>query len=206
MRTTTLGLAFFLCSACGGRAAPAPAAPSAATAPAPPAPAHALDANAIASATGGKPEVSENVVKVSFPRDDVSVEVDGFAKMPPFMGLTSWAAFEPAEKPGVEAMVMGDLVVFEDEVNPVLTAALDSGLEVTALHNHFFYDRPKVFFMHIGGEGAAQKLAGAVKNALDAQRGVRAKVPQPATTFGSSALPTPSKIDASKLDAVFGVK
>jgi hypothetical protein len=95
-------------------------------------------ADDVEASAGGKAEVAEGVVKVSFPRNDVKVEVDGWA-MPPFMGLTSWAGFTPGQKPGVEAMVMGDLVLFEDEVS----AALDAGLEVTALHNHFFYDRPK---------------------------------------------------------------
>jgi hypothetical protein len=126
--------------------------------------------------------------------------------MPPFMGLTSWAAFTPGEKPDVEAMVMGDLVVFEDEVNPVMSAALDHGLEVTALHNHFFFDKPRVFFMHIGGEGTADGLAKGVRAALDAQKATRAKSAQPTSTFGAGALAAPSKIDPAKLDAVFGIK
>src|SRR5882672_554885 len=117
-----------------------------------------VDAARLAALTGGKPETSENVVRVTFPRDDMKIDVDGWAKMPPFMGLTSWAAFVPGEKPGVEAMVMGDLVLFEDEVNAVMSAALDNGLEVTALHNHFFFDKPRVLFMHIGGEGTLEQL------------------------------------------------
>jgi hypothetical protein len=166
----------------------------------------AIDANAIASATGGKPEVSDKVVKVTFAREDVAVDVDGFAKMPTFMGLTSWAAFTPGEKPGVDAMVMGDLVVFEDEVNAVMSAALDHGLEVTALHNHFLFEKPRVFFMHIGGEGTQDALAKGVRAALDAQKAVRAKSAQPAAPSGAAVLPMPSKIDGAKLDAVFGVK
>jgi hypothetical protein len=67
------------------------------------------------------------------------------APMAPFMGFTAWAAFIPDMKGG--AMVMGDIVLFEDEVNPVMSTALDNGLEVTALHNHFFFDKPKVYFM-----------------------------------------------------------
>jgi hypothetical protein len=165
----------------------------------------ALDAARIAAATGGKPETTDNVVKVSFPREDVKVDVDGWNKMPPFMGLTSWAAFVPGEKPGVEAMVMGDLVLFEDEVNPVMSAALDNGLEVTALHNHFFYDKPHVLFMHIGGEGSVEQLGKGVKAALDAEHAVRQKAPKPAAEFGPPT-PTPSKIDAEKLDAIFGAK
>jgi hypothetical protein len=103
-------------------AAPAPASTTPATPRAP------LDAGRIAAATGGKAETSDSVVRVTFPRDDVRVEVDEWTKVPPFMGLTSWTAFVPAEKPQVEAMVMGDLVLFEDEVNVAMSAALDKGL------------------------------------------------------------------------------
>jgi hypothetical protein len=121
------------------------------------------------------------------------------------MGLTSWAAFVPGGKPGVEAMVMGDLVLFEDEVGPAMSAALDNGVEVTALHNHFFFDKPHVLFMHIGGEGTVEQLGKGVKAALDAVHAVRQKSPQPANTFGPPP-PTPAKIDGAKLEAVLGVK
>jgi hypothetical protein len=164
-----------------------------------------IDPARIATVTGGKPETADNVVKVSFPRDDVAVEVDGWKKMPPFMGLTSWAAFVPGEKPGVEAMVMGDLVLFEDEVSPAMSAALDNGIEVTALHNHFSFDKPRVMFMHIGGEGSVEQLAKGVRAALDAQKAVRQKSAQPGASFGPPP-PTPSKIDGAKLDALFGIK
>lgn len=184
-------------------APPIAAAPAAAPASAPRVP---IDASRVAALTGGKPETSDDVVKVSFPRDDVRVDVDGWARLPPFMGLTSWAAFTPGEKPGAAAMVMGDLVLFEDEVNPAMSAALDAGLEVTALHNHFFFDKPRVFFMHIGGEGALDPLAKGVRAALEAARAVRAKSKAPATAFGSTPPKGPSKIDGAKLDAIFGVK
>ena len=107
---------------------------------------------------------AEGVFKVTKSRDDVKVSVDGW-QMPPFMGLTSWAAFTEGKK--APAMVMGDLVLMQDEVNPVMSAALDAGLSVTALHNHFFFDEPKVYFMHIGGEGETAKLAAGVKAALE---------------------------------------
>src|SRR5882672_10929457 len=105
----------------------------------------ALDAAKIDQITGlkGKLNEKENAYKVTWPRGDVKVTVDGWS-MPPFMGLGTWAAFTPT-KDGV--MVMGDTVLFEDEVNAAMTAALDNGLSVTALHNHFFFDEPKVFFM-----------------------------------------------------------
>jgi hypothetical protein len=103
-------------------------------------------------------------------------------------------------------MVMGDLVLFEDEVNPVMSALLDSGVDVTALHNHFFFDKPHVYFMHIEGEGSTEALAKGVKAAMDAQKTVRAKAAQPAVAFGAPPPKGPSKIDGAKLDAVFGVK
>ena len=114
----------------------------------------ALDTAKIDQVTGlkGKFNEKEGVYKVTFPRNDVKVVVDGWT-MPPFMGLGTWAAFTPT-KDG--AMVMGDTVLFEDEVNAAMSAALDNGLNVTALHNHFFFDHPKVYFMHIEGEGAVE--------------------------------------------------
>jgi uncharacterized protein DUF1259 len=186
--------------------APAPLAPAAASVAPPPHTAPVpIDAARVASITGGKPETADNVVKVTFPRDDIAVEVDGWKKLPPFLGLTSWAAFVPGEKPGVEAMVMGDLVVFEDEVNPVMSAALEGGIGVTALHNHFFFDKPRVYFMHIGGEGSVEQLAKGVRAALDAEKAIRQKNKQPVMLFGAPP-PSPSKIDAAKLDGVLGVK
>jgi hypothetical protein len=194
-------------------APPAPIAPPVASAPRPasapsvaPPPKVPLDAGRIAAATGGKPETTDNVVKISFPREDVKVDVDGWAKTPPFMGLTSWAAFVPGEKEGIEAMVMGDLVLFEDEVNPVMSALLDNGVEVTALHNHFFFDKPHVYFMHIGGEGSVEQLGKGVKAALEAEKAIRAKSAQPAAGFGLPSPKGPSRIDGAKLDAILGVK
>ncbi|MEA2748322.1 MAG: hypothetical protein QOI41_2465 [Myxococcales bacterium] len=122
------------------------------------------------------------------------------------MGLTSWAAFVPGEKPGVEAMVMGDFVLFEDEVSAAMSAALDNGVEVTALHNHFFFDKPHVYFMHIGGEGSVEQLGKGVKAMLDAQHAIRQKSAPVAASFGGTLPTGASKIDAAKLDAVFGVK
>src|SRR5438876_147236 len=117
-----------------------------------------LDTAKIEQLTGlkGAWNEAEGVFKVSAPRSDLRVVVDRVA-LPPFMGLTSWAAFMKGIKQSV--MVMGDVVLFQDEVNPVMSAALENGLSVTALHNHFFYDEPKVYFMHIGGEGSVEELA-----------------------------------------------
>lgn len=102
---------------------------------------------------------SDGVVRVAWPRTDVEVQVDGMP-LHPFLGLGTWAAFQSGEH---GSMVMGDTVVFQDEVNPAIDAAFAHDLEVTALHNHFFFDEPKVYFMHIGGEGCPDKLAEGVK-------------------------------------------
>lgn len=164
-----------------------------------------LDANRIGSLMGAKAEQTGKSIKVSFPRSDVAVEVDGWS-MPPFMGLTSWVTFVPGEKPGVEAMVMGDLVLFEDEVNPVMSALLEGGVEVTALHNHFFFDKPKVFFMHVGGEGSVGSLANALQLGFAAQKSVRLKTAQPAGRFEGTSLPSSNSIDGAKIDAILGLK
>jgi hypothetical protein len=180
---------------------------SASITPAAPQLSPAIDEAAVASATGvEKPEKSaDGTVKASWPRKDVDVAIDGW-KMPPFMGLTSWAAFSPGRAGVAEAMVMGDLVLFEDEVNPVMSKLFDGGLQVTALHNHFFFDQPRVFFMHIGGEGKVADLGKGVKSAMDEVAAIRKKTPKPQATFAAAKMPAKNAIDATKLDAAFGTK
>lgn len=164
-----------------------------------------LDTAKIDEITGLKGALNqqEGVFKVSVPRTDVKVSVDQ-AAMPPFMGLTSWAAFKSDPKDG--AMVMGDLVLFQDEVNPVLSTLLDNGVEVTALHNHFFFDEPKVYFMHIGGSGKVDALAGGVRKALDKVKEIRAAKATPATDFASKPLPAQSAITSAKIEETLGSK
>jgi hypothetical protein len=163
----------------------------------------ALDGAKIEQITGLKGGLSGTVFKVTSPRNDVAVTVDGRA-MPPFAGLTSWAAFD--EGGSAEAMVMGDFVLFQDEVAAAMKAALGRGLEVTALHNHFFYDDPRVFFMHIAGEGKPEALATGVKALLDAVKSVRAAAPQPAKSFGLPPPPAENRITAGPLEGILGVK
>lgn len=187
-----------------------PAAPPSATessAPAAPVMSGPIDEKAVADATGvEKPEkAADGSVKASFPRKDVEVAVDGW-KMPPFMGLTSWAAFAPARKDVAEAMVMGDLVLFEDEVNPIMSKLLESGVQVTALHNHFFFDQPHVYFMHIGGEGKVADLGKGVRAAMDEVAAIRKKSPKPTNTFGAAKLPPKNTIDGGKLDTALNTK
>src|SRR6267154_1519232 len=168
-----------------------------------------LDTAKIDELTGlkGKLNKEEGVYKVTFPRDDVKVSVAGWT-MPPFMGLGTWAAFQGTND---KAMMMGDTVLFEDEVNPVMSAAFDNGLSVTALHNHFFFDEPKVYFMHIDGEGSAEKLAGAVRKVYDAIKAIRGANAKPASTFDQRALekgplPTKNSITAAALNEIFAMQ
>ena len=168
------------------------------------------DADVIARITGIKPDVKNGVAKISVPRGDLGAVVDG-VKMQPFQGLTSWAAFQSAAG---KTMVMGDLTMTENEVNPAMSAALDNGLEVTALHNHFFYDQPNVFFMHIGGMGSTEQLATGVQKALAAitaagQPPKGARMAEGAGIersggFGGPAIPATSAIDPKPLETILG--
>ena len=153
----------------------------------------------------GKMNEKEGVYKVTFPRDDVKVVVNGWP-MPPFMGLGTWAAFKGESD---KAIVMGDTVLFEDEVTPVMSVALDNGLSVTALHNHFFFDHPKVYFMHIESEGTVEKLASALKKVYDTTRAIRGPDPKPAESFsvvGQASLPEKHSINAAPLNEIFGIQ
>jgi hypothetical protein len=161
-----------------------------------------LDADKIAAASGSKATTTKDgVVRIAWARTDVSVTVDGMP-LKPFAGLGSWAAFTPAPH---GAMVMGDTVVFEDEVTPAMDAAFAGGLEVTGLHNHFFHDEPKVYFMHIGGQGDAEKLAAAVKGVWDAIKKVRGDHAKPQTRFAGK-VPNEGKIDAEAIEKTLGQK
>src|SRR5262245_21026465 len=161
-----------------------------------------LDAEKIGPAAGAKATTTpDGVVRIGWPRTDVKVTVDGMP-LKPFAGLGSWAAFKSAPH---RAMVMGDTVVFQDEVSPAMDAAFEHGLEVTALHNHFFYDEPKVYFMHIGGQGDPEKLAAGVKAVWDAIKKVRQDNPKPATHFPGEA-PKEGKIDAEAIEKALGHK
>jgi hypothetical protein len=161
-----------------------------------------LNPDQIGQAAGTKAtQAPDGVVRVAWARTDVAVAVDGMS-LKPFAGLGSWAAFTPTPH---GAMVMGDTVVFQDEVSPAMDAAFANGLDVTALHNHFFFDEPKVYFMHIGGSGEPQKLATGVKAVWDAIKKVRADNPKPATRFAGDA-PKEGKIDQAAIEKALGHK
>ena len=159
-----------------------------------------LDTAKIDELTGlkGKMNDKEGVYKVTFPRADVTVVVDGWT-MPPFMGLGTWAAFTGTND---KALMMGDTVLFEDEVNPVMSVALDNGLSVTALHNHFFFDQPKVYFMHIEGMDQVDKLAIAARKVYDKIKEIRAADAKPKNAFGQP-LGVKNSISPAPLNEIF---
>ncbi len=166
-----------------------------------PARADDLDGALIEKLTGarGQHDAAEGVFKVSVPRTDLHVVV-GRVSLAPAQGLISWAAFQGS---AIEARVMGDLVLTEDQVNPVMSVALDNGLEVTALHNHFLGDSPRVMFMHIGGMGDVPSLASAVGKVfakIGATAGGRGEAPSPRID------PSASSLDPARIEAVLGAK
>jgi hypothetical protein len=159
----------------------------------------------IEQATGMKPSynATENVYKITKPRANMTA-VDGW-RIPPFLGTSSYAGFTPVGGAG-QVMVMGDNVLYEDEVGPAMNAALDNGLEVTALHNHFFFEEPRVYFMHISGMGDAATLALAVKKVLDVPDRVRSSQSAPANKYPAVRVPAENHITAAPLESIFGKK
>lgn len=157
-----------------------------------------FDTAAIEKASGAKGTwiAAEGVFKVSLPRTDLSVVAEGVKITPP-MGLTSWASFV---KGGGHAIVMGDVVVTEDRVAPAMDAALAGGLEVTALHNHFAGESPRVMFMHVAGSGDALRLADSVGKVFAASRAATAEAAP------VSIDPSRSTLDRDSLDRALGVK
>jgi len=143
---------------------------------------------------GKQGDFKANVLKVNVPRSDLSVTVAGVRTPTPF-GFGGWVAFTKGS--GMDVM-MGDLVLTQDEVNPVMSALLDNGLEVTALHNHFFKDEPRVYYMHVHGHGAPADLARELKPAIDLIGKGGAK-PSP-----SSAPPAGTTIDTAKIAQIIG--
>ena len=155
-----------------------------------------LDTARLEQLTGarGKLDRAANVFKVTVPRPELAVSVGGVKLAPP-SGLASWAAFEPA---GSELMVMGDVVLTEDQVNPVMSTALESGLEVTALHNHFLNESPRVMYMHMGGTGPLEKLGQAVGKVFARSR-------EPGVALPTAEIdPATSRLDTAAIASILG--
>ena len=149
---------------------------------------------------GKQGDYKANVLKVNVPRNDLSVTVAKVRTPTPF-GFGGWVAMTKGT--GGMEVLMGDLVLTQEEVNPVMSALLDNGLEVTALHNHFFWDEPRIFYMHVHGHGAAAELARKLKPALD----LIGKNATPSGTAGSTSSPAaPAKLDTAKIAQIVGTE
>ena len=146
-------------------------------------------------AMGRKAAVSGDVHRYGFPRSDLSVTLDGVSIKPAF-ALGGWIALKPMLG---QAMVMGDLVLLETEVNPVMLKLIEGGLEITAVHNHLLRASPATFYMHVGGHGDPVKMAAVVRDALGASRTPLA-APTPAS------LPQAIELDTAQLDQIIGAK
>jgi uncharacterized protein DUF1259 len=153
------------------------------------------DYQQVLSFLGKQGDYKANVLKVNIPRNDVNVTVAGVRTPTPF-GFGGWVALTKGTG-GMDVM-MGDLVLLQDEVNPVMSALLDNGLDVTALHNHFFFDEPRMYYMHVHGHGNAMELARKLKPAVDLI-GKRAPAAAPA-----SPAPATGKLDTAKLAQIVG--
>jgi hypothetical protein len=148
---------------------------------------------------GKKGDYKSNVLKINIPRNDLKVSIDGIAT-PTAFGFGGWLAMTKGEG-GMDVM-MGDLVLEEDEVNPVMSALLDNGLEVTALHNHFFFESPRLFYMHVHGHGQAADLAREAKPAVDL---IGNGSPQhKSTVSGGSSGVSAGEVDTKKIAAIVG--
>jgi hypothetical protein len=151
------------------------------------------DYQQVLKVTGKSGDYKSNVLKVNIPRNDLHVSIAGYS-VPTSFGFGGWFALTKGD--GGEDVMMGDLVLTQDEVNPVMSALLEHGLEVTALHNHFFFEEPRLFFMHIHGHGQAAALAEQIKPALD--------------LIGKSAPASPAKpsatttLDTAKIAKIVG--
>jgi Domain of Unknown Function (DUF1259) len=156
--------------------------------------AQTIDWQKVDAALGRTATVTGDVHRYGFPRSDLQVTVDGVTIKPAF-ALGGWAAFKPAHD-GV--MVMGDLVLLETEINPVMTKLIENGLEITAVHNHILRGNPATFYMHIGGHGDPVKIATALRTALG-----ESKTPPAASPAGT---PPPVDLDTAQLDQIIGAK
>ena len=155
-----------------------------------------IDWKKVDAALGKTAAVSGEVHRYGIPRSDLHVTLDGVA-IKPALALGGWVAFAPMHG---EAMVMGDLVLLETEITPVMTKLLNGGLDITAIHNHILRASPATFYMHVGGHGDPEKMAAVIRAALSASN---TPFDAPATTAG----PAPAvDLDAAKLDQIMGVK
>jgi hypothetical protein len=160
-------------------------------------PAHAQEANwqAVDDALGRKPAVSGDVRRYGFPRTDLTVTLDGVT-IKPALALGGWVAFKPMHG---EAMIMGDLVLLETEVNPVMLKLIEGGLEITAVHNHLLRASPATFYLHVGGHGDPAKMAAVIHDALAVSK-------TPLAAAAVATAPPAVDLDTAQLDQIIGAK
>jgi hypothetical protein len=154
-----------------------------------------IDWQKVDDAFGRKPAVSDDVHRYGFPRTDLSVTLDGVT-IKPALALGGWVAFKPAHG---GAMVMGDLVLLESEINPVMAKLIEGGLEITAVHNHLLRANPATFYMHVGGHGDPVKMAAVIHDALAASK---TPLSPPAAAGPAPAI----DLDTVQLDQIIGPK
>jgi len=154
-----------------------------------------IDWQKVDDAFGRKPAVSGDVHRYGFPRTDLTVTLDGVT-IKPALALGGWVAFKPMHK---EAMVMGDLVLLETEINPVMLGMIEGGLEITAVHNHLLRASPATFYMHVGGHGDPARMAAVIRDALAASK-------TPLATPAAAAPAPVADLDTAQLDQIIGVK
>ncbi|MEA2884443.1 MAG: hypothetical protein QOH32_3699 [Bradyrhizobium sp.] len=157
--------------------------------------AQAIDWQQVDDAFGRKPAVSDDVHRYGFPRTDLNVTLDGVT-IKPALALGGWVAFKPAHG---GAMVMGDLVLLETEINPVMLKLIEGGLDITAVHNHLLRANPATFYMHVGGHGDPAKMAAVIRDALGASK-------TPLATPAPAGPPPPVDLDTAQLDQIIGAK
>nr|WP_245287951.1 DUF1259 domain-containing protein [Bradyrhizobium sp. Ec3.3] len=160
-----------------------------------PARAQDIDWQRVDDTLGRKPAVAGDVHRYGFPRSDLAVTLDGVA-IKPALALGGWIAFKPAHG---GAMIMGDLVLLESEINPVMSKMIASGLEISAVHNHLLRANPMTFYMHVAGHGDPVRLATSIHDAL-------AESKTPLTVAAPSSPPPAVDLDTGQLDQIIGVK
>jgi hypothetical protein len=154
-----------------------------------------IDWQKVDAAFGRKPAITGDVHRYGFPRTDLSVTLDGVT-IRPALALGGWVAFKPVHD---GAMVMGDLVLLESEINPVMAKLIEGGVEITAVHNHLLRANPATFYMHVGGHGDPTKMASVIRDALSASK-------TPMSPPAAAASPPAVDLDTARLDEIIGAK